>query len=269
MEDTPPAMGELPALPCAPAVGDASPAEGSLHGSTPPAMGELPALPCAPAVGDASPAEGSLHGSTPPAMGELPALPCAPAVGDASPAEGSLHGSTPPAMGELPALPCAPAVGDASPAEGSCRMPIGFGRLHLGRGHGGAGHSGAPCWPRWPAGAEPGGHGQCQDRADAGEDACAAPCRHIGSTWAASPPPARAWPPSCHHHRKRLITGTAPTSTTSFPPIPGARPIATKVRRKTCRASSSIRWAPIRPKAGEGYNADIGYVPEQGDGTAS
>ena len=35
------------------------------HGSTPPAMGELPALPCASAVGDASPAEGS-HGSTPP-----------------------------------------------------------------------------------------------------------------------------------------------------------------------------------------------------------
>ncbi len=31
----------------------------SLHGSTPPAMGELPALPCASAVGDASPAEGS------------------------------------------------------------------------------------------------------------------------------------------------------------------------------------------------------------------
>ena len=30
-----------------------------LHGSTPPAMGELPALPCASAVGDASPAEGS------------------------------------------------------------------------------------------------------------------------------------------------------------------------------------------------------------------
>ena len=30
-----------------------------LHGSTPPAMGELPVLPCASAVGDASPAEGS------------------------------------------------------------------------------------------------------------------------------------------------------------------------------------------------------------------
>ncbi len=116
---TPPAMGELPALPCASAVGDASPAEGSLHGRTPPATGELPALPCASAVGDASPAEGSLHGRTPPATGELPALPCASAVGDASPAEGSLHGRTPPATGELPALPCASAVGDASPAEGS------------------------------------------------------------------------------------------------------------------------------------------------------
>ena len=104
---------------CPSAVGDASPAEGSLHG-TPPAMGELPALPCASAVGDASPAEGSLHGSTPPAMGELPALPCASAVGDASPAEGSLHGSTPPAMGELPALPCASRSGTLPRLKAPC-----------------------------------------------------------------------------------------------------------------------------------------------------
>ena len=36
-----------------------------LHGSTPPAMGELPVLPHASAVGDASPAEGSLGGARP------------------------------------------------------------------------------------------------------------------------------------------------------------------------------------------------------------
>ncbi len=38
-------------------------------------MGELPALPCASAVGDASPAEGSLHGSTPQRWGNCRCFP--------------------------------------------------------------------------------------------------------------------------------------------------------------------------------------------------
>ena len=140
-------MGELPALPCASAVGDASPAEGSLHGSTPrrwgncrhyPARrrsGTLPRLkaPCM----EARPRRwGSCrHFPARRRSGMLPRLKAlawkhAPAMGNcrcfpARRRSGTLPRLKAPCMearpgdGELPVLPYASAVGDASPAEGS------------------------------------------------------------------------------------------------------------------------------------------------------
>ena len=60
-----------------------------LQVSTAASTGGKPALHYASAVGDASPAEGSLHGSTPPSTGGKQAFPYASAVRAAPPAEGS------------------------------------------------------------------------------------------------------------------------------------------------------------------------------------